>query len=166
MIVIRPFNQTDYPSVKIIYQQGIDTGNATFQLQAKEWPQWNASMLACCRLVAVENKTILGWAALSAISNREVYAGVAEVSVYVAFAAQGKGVGQQLLDNLIVASEKNNIWTLQASIFPENQASINLHENNRFRIVGVREKLGQINGLWRDVTLMERRSKIIGVVAY
>ncbi len=160
---IRKFAQTDYPFVKIIYQQGIDTGNATFQVTAKNWDEWNDSMLEHSRIVAVENDNILGWAALSPISSREVYSGVAEVSVYVSVSAQGKGIGQKLLSHLIVESERNNIWMLQAAIFPENISSIKLHENNNFRQLGVREKLGKMNEVWRDVVLMERRSKIVGI---
>jgi len=162
-MLIRQFNQTDYPAVKEIYQQGIDTGNATFQLTAKTWDEWHNSMLDHSRLVAQENENIVGWAALSPISSRIVYSGVAEVSVYVATNAQGKGVGQKLLSQLILDSERNGIWMLQASIFPENNGSIMLHQNNQFRQVGMREKLGQINNVWRDVILMERRSKTIGV---
>lgn len=160
---IRKFDQTDYPFVKIIYQQGIDTGNATFQLTAKSWGEWNNSMLSHSRIVAVENDNILGWAALSPISSREVYSGVAEVSVYVAVSAQGKGVGQKLLSHLILESENNNIWMLQAAIFPENTGSLTLHQNNDFRQLGIREKLGEMNNVWRDVVLIERRSKVVGV---
>ena len=160
---IRKFEQNDYPFVKDIYQQGIDTGNATFQLIAKTWDEWNNSMHSHSRIVAVENNTILGWAALSPISSREVYAGVAEVSVYVAMNTQGKGVGQKLLTELISTSENNHIWMLQAAIFPENMASIKLHNNTGFRQLGVREKLGKMNGVWRDVVLMERRSKVVGI---
>lgn len=120
-------------------------------------------MLEHSRIVAVEHDNVLGWAALSPISSREVYSGVAEVSVYVAASAQGKGIGQKLLSHLILESEKNNVWMLQAAIFPENISSIKLHENNDFRQLGVREKLGKMNDIWRDVVLMERRSKIVGI---
>lgn len=160
---IRKFDQIDYPEVKNIYQQGIETGNATFQLSAKSWGEWNDSMLEHSRIVAVENDDILGWAGLSPISTRVVYSGVAEVSVYVLASAQGKGVGQQLLSNLILESENNNIWTLQAAIFPENTQSLKLHENNGFRAIGIRTKLGRMKGIWRDVVLMERRSNIVGI---
>ncbi len=160
---IRKFEPTDYPFVKIIYQQGIDTGNATFQPTAKSWDEWDNSMLNHSRIVAVENDEILGWAALSPISSREVYSGVAEVSVYVADSAQGKGVGRKLLSHLIIESESNNIWTLQAGIFPENICSLRLHENNGFHQLGVRKKLGKMNNVWRDVVLIERRSKVVGV---
>lgn len=159
----REFQRADFPAVKDIYQQGIDTGEATFQLSAKDWEEWDAAMFGHSRLVAVEADKIVGWAALSPISSREVYCGVAEVSIYVATAVQGKGVGQQLLTQLIVESEKNQIWMLQAAIFPENTASLRLHMGNGFRQLGVREKLGQMNGVWRDVVLIERRSKVVGV---
>lgn len=162
-MLIRKFEQNDYPFVKDIYQQGIDTGNATFQLMAKTWEEWNNSMHGHSRIVAVENNTILGWAALSPISSREVYSGVAEVSVYVGINVQGKGIGQKLLSELIEESEKNHIWMLQAAIFPENLGSVKLHKNNGFRQLGVRDKLGEMNGVWRDVVLMERRSKIVGI---
>lgn len=160
---IRTFEQTDYPAVKAIYQQGIDTGNATFQMTAKSWDEWNNSMLIHSRIVAVEDEYILGWAALSPISSREVYSGVAEVSIYVEASSQGKGVGQKLLSKLILESENNNIWMLQAAIFPENIGSLTLHQNNGFRQIGIREKLGKMNNVWRDVVLIERRSKVIGV---
>jgi L-amino acid N-acyltransferase YncA len=163
MIAVKTFNQQDYPDVKRIYQQGIDTGNASFQSVAKDWLEWDSSMLKCCRLVAVQDKLIIGWAALSPISSRDVYSGVAEVSIYLAKSAQGKGIGHLLLSRLITDSESNHIWTLQAGIFPENEASIELHKKNGFRIIGVREKLGQMGTLWRDVVLMERRSKLVGI---
>lgn len=163
MITIRKFEKEDYPAVKDIYQQGIDTGHATFQEKAKDWEEWDKSVLQACRLVAVNGKTVVGWAALSSVSDRCVYGGVAEVAVYVAFNDRGKGVGLQLLSALFLESEKNNIWTLQAGIFPENTASVELHKKNGFRIVGTREKLGKMNGVWRDVFLLERRSTIVGL---
>jgi len=165
MIEIRQFTQADYSAVENIYQQGIDTGDATFQDKAKTWREWDSSMLSSCRLVAVEGNTVVGWAALSPISTRLVYAGVAEVSVYVASDSQGKGVGKKLLSQLIIDSESNNIWMLQAGIFPENIGSILLHEKNGFRELGIRENLGKMNGVWRDVTLMERRSKVVGLAS-
>ncbi|MEE9272372.1 MAG: N-acetyltransferase family protein [Robiginitomaculum sp.] len=157
------FHDTDYPRVKDIYQQGIDTGQATFQTRAKEWEQWDASMMTKCRLVARHDSEVLGWAALSAVSNRCVHAGVAEVSVYVGQIVQRQGVGSQLLGGLIACSENEGIWTLQAGMFPENIGSIALHKKHGFKILGTREKLGQMHGKWRDITLMERRSKTIGV---
>ena len=124
MIKIRPFVKSDFPSVKDIYQQGIDSGDATFQEQAKGYDDWNESLLPNCRLVAENNGQVIGWAALSSASNRCVYSGIAEVSVYVSSNSQGSGVGNSLLDALIKASEEEGIWTLQAGIFPENKASI------------------------------------------
>ena len=163
MMYIRNFKQSDFDSVKDIYQQGIDTGNATFETQVKEWDEWNNSMLQVCRLVAVENERVVGWAALSLVSNRCVYAGVAEVSVYVASEARGKGVGQIWLAKLVEESEKKGFWTLQAGIFPENESSIALHQKNGFRILGLQEKLGKMGEKWRDVVLLERRSKVVGI---
>jgi L-amino acid N-acyltransferase YncA len=152
-----------WPSVKAIYESGIATGNATFQTTAPEWDEWDKGHVVACRLVAIENDQILGWAALSAVSGRCVYAGVAEVSVYVHPNARGKGVGDQLLRELIGESEKHGFWTLQAGIFPENAPSVRIHEKNGFRILGRREKIGQMNGKWRDTLLLERRSLTIGV---
>lgn len=163
MITIRPFVKSDFPSVKGIYQQGIDSGEATFQEQAKDYDVWNESLLPSCRLVAESNRQIIGWAALSSASNRCVYSGIAEVSVYVSSNSQGLGVGNSLLEALIKASEEEGIWTLQAGIFPENKASIHIHSKNGFKVLGIREKLGQMNGIWRDIVFMERRSKVVGL---
>ena len=151
-----------WPSVKKIYEEGIATGNATFQTTAPEWEEWDAAHVKNSRLVAIENNEVLGWAALTTVSGRCVYAGVGEVSVYVAAAARGKGIGKKLLLALIAASEENNFWTLQAGIFPENTGSVKIHEACGFRIIGRREKIGQMNMIWRDTLLLERRSKIIG----
>jgi len=148
--------------VKRIYEEGIATGNATFQTEAPTYEEWNRGHLTISRFVAVENEEILGWAALTPVSGRCVYAGVAEVSVYVASSVRGKGIGNALLQALIKSSEENNLWTLQAGIFPENIASIKLHEANDFRIIGIREKIGKMNGVWRDTVLLERRSKLVG----
>ncbi len=152
-----------WEDVKGIYEEGISTGNATFQTVAPEWEEWNNSHLQSCRLIAVENDKIIGWAAITPVSGRCVYAGVAEVSVYVAEAARGKGAGKQLLQALINESEQYNIWTLQAGIFPENTGSIKIHEACGFRIIGKREKIGKMNGIWRDTILLERRSNIVGI---
>jgi L-amino acid N-acyltransferase YncA len=153
----------DWPAVRAIYSEGIATGNATFEQAAPEWDKWDAGHLACARFVGRSDAgTVLGWAALSGVSSRCVYAGVAEVSIYVAERARGCGIGRQLMSRLIAASEAEGIWTLQAGIFPENVASIALHERAGFRIVGKRERLGQMNGRWRDVVLMERRSAVAG----
>ncbi|HSN10161.1 MAG TPA: GNAT family N-acetyltransferase [Hanamia sp.] len=153
----------NWEAVKQIYIEGIATGDATFQLEAPGWDEWNKDHLPHSRIVVKENDEVLGWAALTAVSGRCVYAGVGEVSVYISAKARGKGLGKQLLQKLIEESEANNIWTLEAGIFPANIASIKIHENCGFRIVGTRERIGQMNGVWRDTVLMERRSKIIGV---
>lgn len=152
----------DWPAVRTIYLEGITTGNATFEQNAPEWADWDTSHRADCRFVARRDGEVLGWAALSTVSERCVYAGVAEVSVYVAARARGQEVGLTLLRALVAASEQAGIWTLQAGIFPENVASLRLHERCGFRVVGVRERLGAMQGRWRDVILMERRSSIVG----
>jgi L-amino acid N-acyltransferase YncA len=150
---------SDWESVRAIYLEGIATGNATFARSAPAWEDWDADHLKCCRSVAVFDGRIVGWAALSPYSRRQVYAGVAEVSIYVAAAAQGQGAGTELLAALVACSEANGIWTLQAGIFPENRASLRLHERFGFRVVGTRERIGQMDGRWRDVVLLERRSR-------
>jgi L-amino acid N-acyltransferase YncA len=152
-----------WPAVKTIYEQGIATGHATFQTGAPEWEEWDGAHLAQCRLVALENGRVIGWAALTPVSGRCVYAGVAEVSVYIAPLSRGLGIGEELLQVLIAESEKNGLWTLQAGIFPENIASLKIHEKTGFHRVGVREKIGQMNGVWRDTVLLERRSKEVGI---
>jgi len=161
--MITQFIRADFPAVKAIYQEGIDTGNATFQSRAKDWADWDASMMPNCRLVAKNHGNVLGWAALSGVSNRCIYAGVAEVSVYISQSAQGQGIGSKLLNQLILCSEKEGIWTLQAGIFPENNGSIALHKKCGFKTLGTREKIGQMHGVWRDTILMERRSTIVGL---
>jgi len=152
----------DWPAVEKIYRQCIVTENATFETEASDWENWNAKHHAHSRLVARNEQRVLGWAALSPVSARRVYAGVAEVSIYIAEAARGKGIGKGLLSALIEQSEQNGIWTLQAGIFPENTASITLHKSCGFREVGRREKIGQLKGVWRDVILLERRSHLCG----
>ena len=153
--------QQHWEAVKTIYEEGIATGNATFQSVAPTWKEWDESHVANSRLIAIENNEVLGWAALTAVSGRCVYAGVGEVSVYVSANARGKGVGKLLLQALIDESEKNNFWTLQAGIFPENIASKKIHETCGFRIIGKREKIGKMNHVWRDTLLLERRSKVV-----
>lgn len=153
---------SDWPQVKAIYESGIATGNATFQTSAPGWEEWDNAHVKTCRLVAVENSQVIGWAALTAVSSRCVYAGVGEVSVYIHPDARGKNVGTQLLQALITASEANGFWTLQAGIFPENAVSVKIHEKCGFRLVGRREKIGQMNGVWRDTLLLERRSPVTG----
>jgi len=163
MIVFDSMQRHDWPEVKHIYEDGIATGNATFQQSAPEWEEWDKNHLSTCRVVAKDNDTILGWAALTPVSGRCVYAGVAEVSVYINEEARGKGLGKKLLEMLVEESEANDIWTLQAGIFPENTASLKIHEACGFRILGTREKIGKMNGVWRDTILMERRSKKTGI---
>lgn len=164
MFQIRPFVKMDFPCVKEIYQQGIDTGLATFQTEAKDWDDWDQSILHHCRLVAVnESNRITGWAALSSVSNRCCYAGVAEVTVYVSQEARGYGAGKQLLDALVKCSEGHGYWTLKAGIFAENAASINLHQKCGFNILGTQEKLGKLHDKWIDVVAMERRSTVVGI---
>ncbi len=152
-----------WESVKQIYAEGIASGNATFQTAIPTWIEWDEAHVKNSRLIAVEDTEVLGWAALTPVSGRCVYAGVGEVSVYVSEKTRGKGVGKKLLNALINESEKNNFWTLQAGIFPENYASIKIHEQCGFRIIGSREKIGQSNGSWRDTLLLERRSKSVGI---
>ncbi len=156
-MLIRPLTEDDWPAVAEIYRQGVETGNATFETKVPRWEAWDASHLASCRLVA-EDGAVVGWAALSPVSERCCYAGVAENSVYVAGEAHGRGVGRALLERLVGESEGAGIWTIQAGVFPENNASIALHRSCGFREVGVRERLGRLNGVWRDVVLLERRS--------
>jgi L-amino acid N-acyltransferase YncA len=151
-----------WPYVKAIYEDGIATGNATFQTSAPEWEEWDNAHVKSCRMVAVENGEVIGWAALTPVSGRCVYAGVGEVSVYVDSAARGNGLGKALLTALIKESERHNFWTLQAGIFPENAASIKIHQSSGFRMVGTREKIGQMDGVWRDTILLERRSRTVG----
>lgn len=162
MLLIRGMQEADWPAVRAIYEAGIATGDATFETSAPTWERWDAAHLPECRFVAVAADTVVGWAALSPVSSRCVYAGVAEVSVYVAPDRQGQGVGRKLLNALVLASEQQGLWTLQAGIFPENQASRALHERCGFRVVGVRERLGQLGGKWRDALLLERRSATVG----
>jgi phosphinothricin acetyltransferase len=153
----------DWPEVREIYRQGIATGNATFEADVPDWEKWDSGHLPSCRLVARDDSGIVGWAALSPVSKRQVYAGVAEVSLYVAKTARGRGVGAALLQALITGSESDGIWTLQAGIFPENTASIALHKSCGFREVGTRQRVGKLGGRWRDTVLLERRSATVGV---
>lgn len=160
---LRILTPDDWPRVREIYTEGLATGDATFETGAPDWPEWDRSHLTECRLVA-ENEigAISGWAALSPVSDRCVYGGVAEVSVYVGRAARRQGLGRALLEGLVAASEAAGLWTLQAGIFPENEASVALHERCGFRVVGRRERLGRMGDRWRDVLLLERRSRIVG----
>lgn len=160
--IIENMKAEDWEAVKSIYMEGIATKNATFEQHAPVWEDWTRNHLDGCRLVVKESNQIIGWAALSPVSKRSVYSGVVEVSIYISDHAKGRGIGKALLKRLIEASEKVGIWTLQGGIFPENKASIAVHKACGFRIVGVRERVGQMDGVWRDVILMERRSKIVG----
>jgi phosphinothricin acetyltransferase len=162
---IRPLQEADWPDVAAIFEEGMATGFATLDTEVPTWEAWNARFLPDHRMVAAGRfGTIAGWAALAPVSERGVYAGVAEVSVYVAAAMRGQGFGSHLLNALITGSEAGGIWTLQASVFPENEASIRLHHANGFRTVGVRERIGERNGIWHDITLMERRSRVVSFV--
>ncbi len=161
-IEIRPLLPQDWPSVKAIYLEGIATGNATFETDAPGWEEWDSKHLRDARLVAEADGKVVGWAALTPVSSRCVYAGVAELSIYVASTIRGKGVGKALLGELIRESEAKGFWTLQTGIFPENKASLALHEKCGFRIVGRRERIGKMNNRWRDVIFLERRSTTVG----
>jgi L-amino acid N-acyltransferase YncA len=153
----------DWPAVARIFEQGIATGNATFERSAPSWERWSAARCPEPRLVARDGSAVVGWAALSPVSTRQVYRGVGAVSIYVAPAGSRRGVGRALLDELIYASERAGFWTLQAGIFPENRASIALHESCGFRLIGTHEHIGQMpDGRWRDVVLYERRSEVVG----
>jgi phosphinothricin acetyltransferase len=161
---ILPMLSDHWPAVREIYGQGIATGNATFETELPDWEKWDTSHRKDCRLVSVETsnqQSVFGWAALSPVSSRHVYRGVAEVSVYVSSAARGRGVGTALLQALVREAEGAGIWTLQAGIFPENTASISLHKSCGFREVGLRQKIGMLKSVWRDVLLLERRGPIV-----
>jgi phosphinothricin acetyltransferase len=159
---IEAFEASDWPRVAAIYADGIASGLATFETECPSWEQWDAAHLACCRLVARTGHEVVGWAALSPVSWRQCYAGVAEVSVYVDAGACGQGVGRALLEALIHESEAHGIWTLQAATFPENMASLRLQADCGFRVIGRRERIAMLNGVWRDTILTERRSGSVG----
>jgi len=161
-ISIEAMNEKDWPVVSTIYGEGIATGNATFEKSIPEWQKWDSGHLRTCRLVARAGNDVLGWAALTPVSGRCVYARIVEVSVYGAERARGQKGGLKVLHKLVEASERVGIWTLQAGIFPENIASVELHKRCGFTTVGTRKRLGRMDGRWRDVSLMERRSKTVG----
>jgi len=161
--IIEEMHAESWEAVRSIYLAGIATKNATFQTEAPEWEAWDQAHRKDCRLLIKVDGQIAGWAALSNVSSRCVYAGVAEVSIYIDPAFRGMGVGDQLMKQLITESEKQGIWTLQAGIFPENKASMALHQKNGFRIMGVREKIGKMDNIWRDTVLLERRSQVVGI---
>jgi L-amino acid N-acyltransferase YncA len=160
-VQVRELRRDDWHAVKAIFEQGIAGGDATFETEAPSWDDWDRAHLEGHRLVALQEGEVVGWAALAPVSGRCVYAGVTEDSVSVADSAQGRGVGRRLLEELIERSEQAGIWTIRAGIFPENEASIELHRRCGFRVVGVHERLGKHHGVWRDVVLMERRSEEI-----
>jgi len=154
--------RSDWKRVRQIYLEGIATGQATFETKAPTWKKWNQRHRRTPRFVAIEKGRVVGWAAVSPVSARSVYAGVAEVSVYVAASARGRGIGRALLSALIRAADEAGLWTLQAGIFPENRGSLAIHRRCGFRLVGRRERIGQHQGVWRNVLLLERRSRSIG----
>lgn len=160
--VIRPMADADADAVLSIYADGIATGNATFVTDLPSWSQWDQTHLPAPRLVWAEGDAVLGWAALSPVSARFAYRGVAEVSLYVAAATRGRGIGRSLLAALVAGAEQAGLWTLQAGIFPENVASLAVHAACGFRTVGRRERIGQLGPAWRDVLLLERRSQMVG----
>ncbi len=160
-LILRALVKEDFDAVSRIYAEGINTGIATFETEVPDWSTWDDKYIDTCRIVATIEDNIVGFALLSPASKREVYNGVAEVSVYVKNEYQGKGIGETLLKQLITESETHGFWTLQAGIFSENASSINLHTKCGFRVVGVREKIGKLNGKWHDNHFLERRSKNI-----
>ena len=160
--VIEPMSPGDWPQVRAIYEEGIRSGNATFETSAPTWEEWDKAHLPSCRIVARRAGSVFGWAALSPVSARKAYAGVAEASIYVSESAQGKGAGRALQEELIRQSEAHGIWTLQGVVFPENSASIALLKKTGFREVGRRERISELDGRWRDTILLERRSPVVG----
>jgi phosphinothricin acetyltransferase len=160
-ITIADLEPAHWPDVRRIYEEGLATGDASFETTAPDWDVWDAAHLAAPRIVALDGGAVIGWAALSPVSRRKVYAGVAEVSVYVGDGARGRGVGKRLLEELVHRSEAAGIWTLQASIFPENTASCRLHEQCGFRLLGRRHRIARHHGVWRDTVIYERRSLVI-----
>ena len=160
---IRAMIPSDWEEVARIYAEGMATGYATFEQEVPSWESWDKNHLSTCRLVASDKDKLLGWAALSPVSSRCVYGGVGEVSVYVGSDARGRGIGKALMLRLITESEAAGLWTLQSGIFPENKASIVLHENVGFRKIGVRKRVGKLHDQWKDNVLFERRSEIVGI---
>ena len=161
-ISVRDLRPGDWPEVARIFREGIATGNATFETAVPSWAAWDTAHVADHRLVAERNGLVVGWIALVPVSPRECYAGVAEVSAYVGERARGKGVGAELLAALVESSEPAGIWTLETGVFPENETSLRLLQRFGFRIVGTRERIGRLHGIWRDVVFLERRSEVVG----
>ncbi|MBO0323816.1 N-acetyltransferase [Muricauda sp. CAU 1633] len=162
-MLIRSMQVSDWEQVRQIYTEGIATGIATFETNAPTYESWDNAHVSTCRLVAEQDSIILGWAALSPVSSRCVYGGVGEVSVYIGSGSRGKGVGKLLLEKLIEESEHAGFWTIQSGVFPENKASIKLHEKVGFRYIGKRERVGKIQGVWKDNLLFEKRSDTVGI---
>jgi phosphinothricin acetyltransferase len=160
-VTVRDLRPNDWPEVARIYDEGIVTGNATFETQAPSWQEWDAAHLPDHRFVAEDDGRVAGWIALAPASSRQCYAGVAEISVYVAEDVRGKGVGSELLATVVESAERAGLWTLQTSVFPENTASLALLRRFGFRTVGTRERIGQLHGVWRDTVLVERRSEVV-----
>jgi phosphinothricin acetyltransferase len=159
--MVREMNQSDGQEVLEIYRMGLETRNATFETKVPKWQEWDSKHILHSRFVSEENGIVTGWAALTPFSTREVYRGVAEVSIYIADSFRGKKIGSELMENIIISSERNGIWTLVSSVFPENEATLRLHSKFGFRIIGKRERIAQLDGKWRDTVLLERRSSII-----
>ncbi len=160
--MIRQITSEDSERIIDIYQMGIETRNATFETQVPSWAEWDSRHLSHSRFVYIEGGVVQGWVALSPVSSRSAYRGVAEISIYIDTAAQGKGIGSLLMNKVIASSEEHGIWTLFSSVFPENTATLKLHEKFNFRVIGKREKIAQLDGKWRDTILLERRSTITG----
>ena len=156
-VEVRTFRDHDWPAVHTIYAQGIATGNATFETEVPAFERWTAAHPPEHRFVAVRHGEIVGWVAASPVSDRCAYAGVLEHSVYVDVSVRGQGIGRRLLETLIAHADASGIWTIQSGIFPENAASVEVHRRCGFRVVGTRERIGQLHGVWRDVLLIERR---------
>ena len=162
MASVRRLTPDDWPVVEAIWAEGIATRDATFETETPSWASFDATRHRDHRLVAADAGEVVGWAALAPISRRECYAGVAEDSVYVASQARGRGVGRALLEALVAGADAGGIWTIQTSVFPENAASLALHERAGFRVLGRRERIAQLDGIWRDALLLERRSPVVG----
>jgi phosphinothricin acetyltransferase len=161
-VSIEPMKANDWPEVRAIYAEGIESGNATFETDSPEWERWDTGHMPNCRIVARSDGAVVGWAALSPVSRRPVYSGVAELSIYVSDRALGQGIGSRLMAAVIEASEREGIWTLCSSTFPENSASLALQRRFGFRVIGMREKIACHRGQWRDTVLLERRSRVVG----